>query len=172
MTSDFESKNESWKKEVLPPIGASNFRLTSNNLKSETLKQVCIALQRSKKAKIRYFLTLDSESKWSYHQFRIEVFDNPHPLPFPLYFDPPLCVTIHETSIFDDFHKERLDIAIGSSIEIRVLGQVRNGSNRIQFTQGKAVVDEIKTVKVFELDDEQTLHIDTRIDPYTKDTKK
>ncbi len=87
------------------------FSLKMNNIKSDTLKHICLAIVRNKKA-IPYFLTLNDEPTWPYHRFHIEVDSNPKPLAFPLYFDPPICETINEASIFDDILREKVDIAI------------------------------------------------------------
>lgn len=145
------------------------FGLNVNNLKSDTLKQICSVLS---KKNIPYVILINEEPAWPYHRFLIEVWSHSR-RPFPIYdFDHPLCSTEHETSIFDDIHRERIDIAAKSSIEIRVKGQTRNGSNRIQFNEGQARVDEIKNVQVWELGDETILNIHAIIDPYVKKEKQ
>ena len=141
------------------------FSLNVSNLRSEALRHICCVLTKAEKP-VPYFLTLNGEPTWPYHRFLIDVDSNPASTAFPLYFHPPICSTIHETSIYDDKYKERLDIAAKCSVEIRVKGQVRNGSNRIQFSQGQARVDEIGKVQVWELDNEPVLGIFAYIDPY------
>jgi hypothetical protein len=145
--------------------GSSVFSLNVSNLRSDALRSICRVLAKAEKS-VPYFLTLNGEATWPYHRFLIEVDSNSAPTAFPLHFHPPICSTIHETSIYDDKYKERLDIAAKSSVEVRVKGQVRNGSNRIQFCQGQARVDEIGKVQVWELDGEAVLGIFAYIDPY------
>lgn len=141
------------------------FSLNVGSLRSEALKDICRVLAKAEEP-VPCFLTLNGEATWPYHRFLIEVDSNSAPIAFPLYFHPPVCSTMHETSIFDDKYKERLDIAVKGSVEIRVKGQIRNGSNRIQFSQGQARVDEIGRVQVWELEGEPVLGIQAYIDPY------
>jgi len=147
------------------------FSLKVSNLRSEALRNICCVLTKAEKS-MPYFLTLNGEPTWPYHRFLIEVDSNSVPTAFPLYFDPPICSTIHETSIYDDRFKERLDIAAKSSVEVRVKGQVRNGSNRMQFSQGQARVDEIGKVQVWDLDGDPVLGIFAYIDPYRASRRK
>jgi hypothetical protein len=147
------------------------FSLTAGTLKSDTLKSICHVLTRNVNP-VHYFLTLNSEPIWPYHRFYIEVDSNSVPTVFPVYFQPPICSTLHETSIYDDKYRERLDIAARSSVEIRVKGQTRNGSNRIQFNQGRARVDEIRKVQVWEDHGEPALWIMAYIDPYILSKKQ
>jgi hypothetical protein len=136
-----------------------------SNLRSEVLRSICRILAKAEKS-APYFLTPNGEPIWPYHRFLIEVDSNPAPIAFPLFFDPPICSTIHEISIYNDKYRERLDIVAKSSVEVRVKGQVRNGSNRIQFSQGQARVDEIGKVQVWDLDWGSVLDIHDYIDPY------
>jgi len=69
--------------------------------------------------------------------------------------------------IHDIAYRERLDIAIKGTVEVMVKGQMRNGANRIYFSEGLARVDEIRKFYVWDYGKgDSALRIDAYIDPY------
>jgi hypothetical protein len=139
--------------------------LTVNNVKSETLKQIHYLLKRKN---IPHVMIVNPDQVWPYHRYLIDVFSDEHPSIFPMYYlNHAICTTKYETIIYDNVFRERLDIAVKGNVEVIVKGQVRNGANRIQFTEGQARVDEIRKVKVWQFDkDDIVLSIEACIDPY------
>ncbi|MFA5571592.1 MAG: hypothetical protein WC046_00105 [Candidatus Bathyarchaeia archaeon] len=139
--------------------------LNQNTLKSETLKHISRVLKRRN---IPHVLIVNPDRFWSYHRYLIEVFSNQEPETFPrYYFDRAFCRTKHQTMIHDIAYRERLDIAIKGTVEVMVKGQMRNGANRIYFSEGLARVDEIRKFYVWDYGKgDSALRIDAYIDPY------
>jgi hypothetical protein len=140
-------------------------------LKSETLKQIHFAL---KAKNIQHMMIVHPDKVWPYHRYAVETFSHEKTTLFPIYYvDHPLCTTKYETLIYDNVYRERIDAAIKGTITVMVKGQVRNGANRIQFTEGQARVDEIRKVQVWQFDkDNPVLSIQAYIDPYKTNGEK
>ena len=145
--------------------------LTENTVKSETLKKIHHSLKRKN---IPHVMIVNPDKPWPYHRYLIEVTFDDHPGIFPWYsLDHALCTSKYLTLIYDNTFRERLDIAIKGTVEVVVKGQVRNGSNRIQFSDGQARVDEIRKFKVWKFDKgDVVLSVEAIIDPYKPKCKK
>jgi hypothetical protein len=112
--------------------------LNLNTLKSETLKHISRVLKRKN---IPHVLIVNPDKSWSYHRYMVEVISTEELEPFPrYYFDRAFCRTKYQTIIDDITFRERLDIAIKGTVEVMVKGQIRNGANRIYFSEGIARV--------------------------------
>jgi len=113
------------------------------DIKSEKLKEICIAAKtQSKLDNIPYFLYIADNKEPAYYRYFISSchYSKSHPFPF----ESPVCYSEWETTIIDNETSEMLKIALMSNVLIRVKASKRNPKLHFRFSEGHAEVTEIR----------------------------